>query len=135
MIASRRCASTTPFPPAGGQDVQKPLESGPRWSWAALMRWTASVIAWSTSPMAPAIPHMSELLLVELEAAIGSRGDATHVPRLRQPRHGEACGGGDSSRFLLALPVAGRVNTLRGCTLAFPSRRRGSGLESCGSIR
>src|SRR5207237_2622515 len=61
-------ASTTPFPPAGGQDVQKPLESGPRWSWAALMRWTASVIVRSTSPMAPAIPHMLRLLLVELEA-------------------------------------------------------------------
>jgi len=81
------------------------------------MRWTASVIAWSTSPMAPAIPHMSELLLVELEAAI-------RIARRGYPR-GAFCGnpgtarrveGGDSSRFLLALPVAGRVNTLRGCT-------------------
>src|SRR5438132_642419 len=99
MIASRRCASTTPFPPAGGQDVQKPLESGPRWSWAALMRWTASVIVRSTSPMAPAIPHMLRLLLVELEAHDRTRPDrepdATHVSRLRQPRNDEACGRGD----------------------------------------
>src|SRR3954467_15106653 len=109
MIASPRGASTTPFPPPGGQDVQKPLESGPRWSWAALMRWTASVIVWSTSPMAPAIPHMLGLLLVELPATIGSRADATHVPHLRQPQArqaGRSVWRGGHSGFLLALSVA-----------------------------
>jgi hypothetical protein len=45
-------------PPSGPQDVHTPLESGPRWSWAALMRRTASVIALSIAPMAPAIPHI-----------------------------------------------------------------------------
>src|SRR2546428_14166026 len=99
MTASGRCASTPPFPPAGGQDVQKPLESGPRWSWAALMRWTASVIVRSTSPMAPAIPHMLLLLLVELEVhdQIASR---TLVTCRVCGNHGTA-GGEDGGAFHL----------------------------------
>src|SRR2546427_10375288 len=108
MIASRRCASTTPFPPAGGQDVQKPLESGPRWSWAGLMRWTASVIVRSTSPMAPAIPHMLLLLLVELDAH-------DHIARPTRPTC-RVCGnqrtarraGGATFQILLARPAAVR---------------------------
>src|SRR5438094_4803982 len=67
MIASRRCARTTPVPPSPEPDTQKPLESGPRCRCAALMRWTASMTALSTAPMAPAIPHISDFLVVDLE--------------------------------------------------------------------
>src|SRR3989440_4997869 len=73
MRASRGCASAPPVPPLGGQDIHRPPESGPRWNWAALIRATASAIAPSIPPIAPAIPHMFRLVLE------GSSGDANGI--------------------------------------------------------
>src|SRR5467141_4120655 len=76
MIASRRCARTTPSPPAGS-DVHVPLASGPRCCWASLMRRTASVTAPSIAPIAPAIPHIP---------ASSGKGSRFHA-QLARPRH------------------------------------------------
>src|SRR5437899_9668948 len=81
MMASRRCASATPLPPLGGQDIHRPPESGPRWNWAALMRATASAIAPSIPPIAPAIPHMFRLVLEGLSG--DANGIGFHLGRHR----------------------------------------------------
>src|SRR4051812_31123961 len=57
-MESRRWASSTPQPQESGVEIHVPLPSGPRWTIASFIRFSAARLRPSSRPMIPAMPHI-----------------------------------------------------------------------------
>ena len=102
-MASRRWASSAPQPRESGAETHVPLASGPRWSMASLIRFSAARLGSSSRPIIPAMPHID------------------WVPS-RKPDDGNACSPciGQTFRFGLqnsAAAVPGRTLPRHRCAL------------------